>query len=35
MGTGAWIMFAIGATVLWGGLGYFLWVAYRSKKEAA
>jgi uncharacterized membrane protein len=33
MGASAWIMFLIGASVLWGGLAYFLWVAYKTGKK--
>lgn len=33
MSIGAWIMFAIGAIGLWGGLIYFLWVAYKAKES--
>ncbi|QKG83716.1 MetS family NSS transporter small subunit [Kroppenstedtia pulmonis] len=28
----AWIMLTVGAVVLWGGLIFFLWNAYRSGK---
>ncbi|WP_188431700.1 MetS family NSS transporter small subunit [Kroppenstedtia guangzhouensis] len=34
MNASAWLMFLIGAIGLWGGLGYFLWVAYKSGKKA-
>lgn len=30
MGVSAWVMLILGAGVLWGGLAYFLWVAYRK-----
>ncbi|MBD1370857.1 MetS family NSS transporter small subunit [Hazenella sp. IB182357] len=35
MGLSAWIMFILGATLLWGGLAYFLFVAYKSDKSKA
>jgi uncharacterized membrane protein YecN with MAPEG domain len=33
MSAGAWIMFLIGATFLWGGLAYFLAVAIRASRN--
>ncbi|MFC4076111.1 MetS family NSS transporter small subunit [Salinithrix halophila] len=32
MGTGAWVMFLIGAIGLWGGFAYFLWLAYKNSR---
>ncbi|PTM57672.1 MetS family NSS transporter small subunit [Desmospora activa] len=31
MGVSAWVMLIIGAVGLWGGLAYFLWVAFRKR----
>ncbi|TCS96932.1 MetS family NSS transporter small subunit [Hazenella coriacea] len=33
MGPSAWVMFVIGALLLWGGFSYFLWFAYRTKQR--
>lgn len=35
MNVSAWVMFLIGAIGLWGGLAYFLWVAYKSNRKKA
>jgi hypothetical protein len=33
MSGGAWVMFLIGAIGLWGGLAYFLSVAFRAARS--
>ncbi|MBA4493773.1 MetS family NSS transporter small subunit [Paenactinomyces guangxiensis] len=33
MSVGAWIMLFLGAVLLWGGLAYFLFRAYRSNQQ--
>ncbi|RAL21407.1 MetS family NSS transporter small subunit [Thermoflavimicrobium daqui] len=33
MSSGAWTMLAVGAIGLWGGLIYFLWVAYKARNN--
>ncbi|WP_147635508.1 MetS family NSS transporter small subunit [Risungbinella massiliensis] len=32
MSISAWIMLILGATLLWGGLAYFLFHAYRANQ---
>ncbi|SMO87013.1 MetS family NSS transporter small subunit [Melghirimyces algeriensis] len=33
MNASAWIMLIVGSGIIYGGLGYFIWVAARSKRH--
>ncbi|PTX59072.1 hypothetical protein C8P63_11317 [Melghirimyces profundicolus] len=34
MGASAWVMFLIGAVLLWGGLAFFLYKAMKAGQKA-